>query len=340
MAIVSVTESHTGRESANGQLGRRVRRRRFIVVTNDAHTSTVFVERAIDPSSGLQIPQPYQTYLTESEFDNGVVVRAVLARNRDETRLVWDVDVEYDSEFEPFENPYTEPPDIRFETEIYEQPLPGRAATFYSTATPSPGSESPEEAGLEALTAWGQGFTTSAGEPFDPPPTMPRARPIVRFIRNQPLFTLADKVKYENSVNKLTWCGLQKRQAWLRSIGVSYHVWKSTTVGVAPIYYARVEYVFALKAETWDLQLLDIGSYYLDYSTGSPIRKSFTVEGTGEPRLGLLKHDAEATKGSKLAAGEDAQFLRWRTFREEDYQPLGINLNLALEHVRTRRRTA
>lgn len=339
MAIVSVTEAHQGRSSFLGQLGRRVRRRHFIVTTDRAVNGSLRVERAIDPTTGLQIPQPYQTYLTESEFDPGVIVRTVNANQRPESRLVWDVEVEYDSEYEPFENPYTEPPELRYETEIYEQPLPGRAATFYNTSTPSPSSEDPI-AGVDALTAWGQGFTTSAGEPFDPPPTMPRARPIVIFTRNQPMFTLADKVKYENSVNKIAWSGLQARQAWLRSIGVSYHVWKSTKVGVPPIYYARVSYTFALKAETWDLQLLDIGSYYLDYSSGSPVRKAFTVEGTGEPRLGLLDHSAEATKGSKLAAGEDAQFLRWRTFREEDYQPLGINLNLALEHVRTRRRTA
>jgi hypothetical protein len=99
-----------------------------------------------------------------------------------------------------------------------------------------------------------------------------------------------------------------------------------------------VEYVFALKAETWDLILLDIGSYYIDWSSGSAIKRAFKVEGSGEPRLGLLDHSNPDELGSRLASDQPAQFLRWRTKREETFSNLGINLDLALSQRRARPR--
>lgn len=339
MAITAVTESHVGRDGFSSQLSRRGYTRHFTVTTNDPYTTKIVVERATDPNTGLRIPQPYEFYQTPTEFDTKALVRLVRPRQRDNSRLMWDVFVDYDTEFEPFENPFTEPPVLEFDTETFDQPLPGAAATFYDTGTPASQSEDPSAAGLEVLVAWGAGITTSAGEPFDPPAVVQRVRPVVRFVHNVPFFLMADKVKWENSVNKTPWNGLQARQAWCRKIGVSYHLWRDTSTTTPDVPYARVSWEFAIKAETWDLFLLDIGSYYLDYSSGSAVRKAFEVEGTGQPRLGLLDHTNQIQLGKKLAAGEDAQFLRFRAFREEEFNNLGINLNLALEFIRTRRRT-
>ena len=339
--ITSVKEVASPRDGFVSQLSRRGYVRNFVVITDSAYTEQVAVQMAVDPNTGVFIPRPYQTYQAPSgAFDTKALVRFVRCRQRDNTRLVWDVDVEYDTEFEPFQNPFTEPPELVFDTETYEQPLPGRAATFYNTETPSSQSEEPHIAGGQQLVAWGKGVTTSAGEPFDPPPTMTRARPIVKFTMNVPYFTMALKVKYENSVNKTPWNGLQPRQAWLRSIGVSYHYWQDSSTTTPDIHYARVSFTWAIKVESWDLLILDIGSYYLDWSTGTAVRKSFEVEGTGAPRLGLLDHSVVTQLGKKLADGQDPQFLRFRAYREEEHNDLGINLNLAMELIRTKRRTA
>jgi hypothetical protein len=330
MALLSVSEVAPGRRAARGQVDRRLYVRNFVVLTSSAQTTEHEVVRA---EGGL--PQPYEPYPT----DFGAVVRNIIAVQREASRLVWDVAVEYDSEYERRDNPFTEPPDIELDSETYEQPLPGRAQTTFDPTQPSPQSQDPTNSGQNANPRWGEGIVTSAGEPFDPPPTQQESRPVIRFTRNQASLTVANKVKYENTVNSQGWSGLQARQAWLRSIRGTSHVQKSTTVGTADLHYIRVTYEFVLKAETWDLQLLDIGSYYLDYSSGSAVRKQFYVEGTSEPRLGLLDHSVAAQPGKRLAAGQAAQFLRWRTRREEDYESLGINLNLALEERRARKRS-
>jgi hypothetical protein len=332
MAILSVSEIAPGRRAARGQIDRRLYVRNFVVLTSSAQTTEHEVVRA---EGGL--PQPYEPYPT----DFGAVVRNIIAVQREASRLVWDVAVEYDSEYERRDNPFTEPPDIELDSETYEQPLPGRAQTTFDATQPSPQSQDPTNSSQNANPRWGEGIVTSAGEPFDPPPTQQESRPVIRFTRNQASLTVANKVKYENTVNSQGWSGLQARQAWLRSIRGTSHVQKSTTVGTADLHYIRVTYEFVLKAETWDLQLLDIGSYYLEYSgaTSTVLATPGFKTSTGEPRLGLLDHSNEDQPGKKLAAGQAAQFLRWRTRREEDYESLGINLNLALEERRARKRS-
>lgn len=333
MAVSYVAET-SETDGVTGQIGRRLYRRTFVVFTTSAQDGKWIVSTGVDPTTGVRIPQPYEPYVTPTEFDNGAVVRAVIPKRRNNHRSVWDVTVEYDSEYERRDNPFTEPPDISTGSEVYEFPLPGRASIFYDPNTAPPQSTDPAVAGDPALVKWGQGILTSAGEPFDPPPTNPESRPIVTFTRNQASFYISDKVMFENTVNKEPWSGLQPRQAWLRSVNATSHVQKSKNVSTPDIFYYRVEYVFALRAETWDLVLLDIGSYYLDYTTGTAVKKTFRVEGTGEPRLGLLDHSNAAQPGKKLAANQDAQYLRWRTKRELDFAPLGINLNLALKNRR------
>lgn len=335
MAVVSVREVGLGREGARTQPGRILRRRRFIVQTDHNHDESLVVENA----PGL--PRLYEPYVTATVQDPRCIVRTVVPRQRDNHRNIWDVDVEYDSEFVLAENPFLEPPDIRVDSETYEEPLPGRAAVFYNPDQQQPESEDPAEAG-GALQVWGQGITTSAGEPYDPPATRTASRPVVIFTRNEGSFTIAKKVEFENTVNQVPWSGLQRRQAWLRSIKAQVHKQEQVDLQQPPIWYWRVEYTFALKGETWDLFLLDIGSYYLEYPVGGgdPIRVPFKVEGTGEKRLGLLDNSDDEQPGKKLLDGQSAKFNRWRVYREKDYAPLQINLNLALEQIAPRRRRA
>lgn len=334
MAVVSVTESAEGREGSRGQIGRRLYRRHLIAITNNPHTAQKEVE-----SSPL-IPQPYAFYQTATELDLGAVVRVVHATQRDKNRLVWDVFLEYDSEYELRDNPLAEPPDIADDSELVDEAV--YAVTdwdFDPNASQNSAAADPRNAIVANGYTRGD-FCTSAGEPFDPPIKTQVVRPIIRFSRNEAsAVPLATKLLFEGCVNLTQWCGLQPRQAWLRSWRRSSHVQKSNDVGIPDIYYIRSEYTFALKAETWDLQIPDVGSYYLDYSSGAAVRKAFVHEGTGHPRLGRLDHSVGAQPGKKLAAGQDVQFLRFSKLRRAvDFAPLGIDLNLSLDLRRARPR--
>jgi hypothetical protein len=332
MSVQEIREVAEDRTGPRGQVGRRLYRRHFIVITNSSKDGPVTV------LSAAGLPQPYEPYVTESEFDFGAIVRLLTPQQRPNTRTMWDVWVDYDTEFEPFDNPFTEPPEIEDDSEFYDEPLLGTSAVGYSPGSPSPNSGDPIQDGDEVLVK-GVGYVTSAGEVFDPPPTRPQSRPIVTFTRNQASYSIATKVAYESHVNSEPWSGLQRRQAFCRAIRGRSHVWKSTTVAVPNIFYYRVSYTFALKKETWDLQLPDIGSWYLDWSSGTAVKRSFRVEGTGEPRMGLLDHSNADQPGKRLTSDEQVQWLRWRdTHMQADFNALAIDLNLALANRNTRKR--
>lgn len=322
MAVIGQAELMAVRDGARGQLGRGLIRNQYRVITNDAHDDAGVVLLAPN------LPLPYQPHPLLPKL----LCRSIIPRQADKSRTIWYVTAEYDTEYDRFENPLTEPPELIVGSETYEMPLPGRARTNYDASQNQPISEDPAVAGNDPAKGWGEGIITSAGEPYDPPPTITQSRPVITFIKNYGAsFTIAYKVKFENTVNSEPWSGLQARQAWIRAINATTHVRKSASTTINDIYYVRVEHVFVLKAETHDLQLLDIGSYYLDYATGTAVRKTFEVEGSGEPRMGLLDNANAAQPGKKLAAGAAAKFNRYRVFREENYSQLGIDLNLAME---------
>lgn len=339
MPVIEIKESNSGRQSINGQVGRYLARRTFHLITNNANDE----RSVIEATPG--IPKIYDPYQTATVFDPRLLVRQRIFTQRDGAPKLWDLVVEYDSDYELRDNPFSEPPEIRADSETYEEGLPGKPVVSYDPTSSSPEDDDGTADGAFVLAesnagnrAYGKGIVNSAGEPFDPPKTITKSRPLIIFTRNEPNFQVAYKVLYENTVNQKNWSGLQARQAWLRSIRAVSHYQPSNSTTNPNIYYYRVEYTFALKAETWDLQLLDIGSYYLKYAGGSATRHAFRKEGTGEPRLGLLDNSNAAEPGKKLADNQDAQFRRWRVFREQDYTNLGINLNLALEFRSTKKR--
>lgn len=323
MAVIGWSEVSDDRQGMRGQVGRLMARRHFIAETNSPHTEQLAV------LSYAECPQPYQPYQTDVAFDPRMVVRALTATPRDNTRLLWDVWVDYDSEYERRDNPFTEPPDIEYDSELFDEPMPGRAAPQYDISSQSGNSGADPLIEVNAR-GWQAALSNSAGEVFDPPVTRKSVTPLVRYTRNEPNFTAQYKLFFENTVNNAVWSGLQARQAWLRSIRAQSHVQKSTNVVTPDIFYFRVEYTFALKGETWDIQKLDNGSYYLDYVGLTGYKKAFR-DTNGNPYFGLLDHSDPDEPGKKLADGEDPQYIIFPGYRETTFDLLGINLNLALD---------
>jgi hypothetical protein len=345
MAVVGTAfELAEGRRGFSGENGVRGYVRVFGVETNNAHDDKNIVLAA----NG--IPGMYLPYISGTTTDFGARVIDQEAVQDPRSRLFWRVTVTYSSQFERIENPFLEPPDIDFDSENYKEPLPGIPSQFsrpgFTLSTPP---DDPEELATQAspnqnLIHWGKGILNSAGHPYNPPAEQEASRPVVRYTRNEASFTVAFKIQYENSVNNAAWNGLTDRQAWLRSIRATAQVWKSTDFSTADVTYYRVTYEFVLKQETWDLQLLDYGPYYLDWSSGgiaqgtTPTRYDFTTN-TGAPRMGLLDNSDSDRPGRKLAENGTPCFNRYPTRRQTNFADINISLNLALTDVKTRNRS-
>lgn len=316
MAVVGVAqEMPEHRRSSLLQNNRRQYFRRYLVQTDSKYDGPWLV------STAPLLPIPYAQYETDTEIDPSARVVRREPTQHPKNWMLWYVDVEYDTEYERKDgNPFQEPPKVEYDFEPYKEPLPGKpvqTVTSYSNNDQT------------VVTAWGGGITNSAGEPFNPPPERDASRLVVTYTRNEPSFSTAFALMFIDSVNRDAWNNLEPRQAFLRGIKAHLEYRKSTTFGQMDIPYFPVTYTFVMKRETWDLQILNIGSYYLAQAavfdadgnvTNAPAKLTDTDD-SGAKKQVLLKAD-----GTKVTDGVPT-FRRFRVCKETSFAALNININ-------------
>lgn len=337
MAVIRVGERSDDRTNFTAENGVRGYLRQFVVETDSRYDDGRIVQ-----ASGPPLPAMYDQYITNSGNDLEARVIRVTPRQAPNSRTVWYVEVEYSTHYDRIDNPFTELPDIQFSSEVFDEPLPGMPSPSFTSTTDADAESDLIKATAtpdQSLIAWKFGIRNSAGHPYNPPVTRQTTRPIVTFTKNQAAFTAAYKVEWEGTVNQFPWNGLKYRQALLRTVDAQRLVWKSTQFSQSDILYWRVSYVFALKAETWDAQVLDYGPFYLTWSSGlanpseTPTRVQFTTD-DGHPTVGLLDHSNSNKPGMKLEPRADPQYNRYPAYRLKNFNELGINLNLALTQMK------
>lgn len=333
MAIVGIAKQiPDGRSGEELEAGLKRFMRTYFVETDDALDGPLTVLTAPGlPSKG----EAYSGHPT-------AVVVGRYPRPLPNTRLHWHVEIEYSTHsVDRDENPLLTRPEIEFDVEPFEMPLPGYAKPGANIGVGLGSDPNGDPVTIEAQQLegkWGGGILNSAGDPFDPPATVPNFHPVIRYTRNESetVFSAQRVLQYANTVNAGTWNNLLARQAWLKTIQASHEVHLPDGIDAPEILYWRVRYTFVLKAETWDLALLNIGPNYLDRANTSttPYPKKIPFLKDGVRVMDLLKKD-----GTKYSSTE-AKKPTWRVFRvlrEVDFSGLDINLSLALNGLRRRR---
>lgn len=335
MAVVGFAEEvGEGRRGSKGENGRRTYTRRFKVLTDSAHDGVKTV------LSAPLLPQIWNVYQTASETDDGAVVVRHDPAQDPKRRTLWFIDVHYDTQYErKDDDPFADPVELEFDFEPYQEPLAGSPVTSYLGQFADSENGVADPKAKDNITRFGAGITNSAGEPFDPPASRESSRPVVRLTRNEPNFLPNVAAHYVNSVNLSPWSGLEARVAMLKGIKTSFQVRKFNIVGKPDIYYFRTTYHFALKRETWDLSLLNIGTYYLSAAA------TFTTDGAVSNDVAKLIKRADgrpvkvllAADGTKLAAGSNPTFRRFRVAPEREFAALNIRLNLNIDELKPKK---
>ncbi len=243
--------------------------------------------------SAFGLPRYGFQYVTESSID--VSARVNGYKSRQVTPFYWEVEVNYSSS--PNEgggkdggkNPLEEPPTIKWGATKMKYAVPGEVEWDVSYIH-----SEPEILDLVKAT----GVLNSAYEPFVPPAEIDRCIPTFTYTRNEPVFNHRYMLYYVDAVNKYRWWGWPKRTVKIDSIEGTL---KTKVVDKVQIAYWQVQYVFQFNPLTWDLFLLNQGTYYYaggTTSTNFPSHPSAFIK-KGISVLGLLTSNGD--KSSTIA---------------------------------------
>lgn len=302
MAVTLRGERNSGRQRTAAP--DEITYQRVFVVESDADNVGA---REVSFCSGL----PFLGYAYVTENENDPLVRCI---NRsaslidERNRRLWEVTVNYSSKHEQ-----QDPENEQGEEELLELQPPEVSLTF-TRKTRAIGGQATllDRYGVVANNAFG-GVTTSAGEPFDPPAEEEIFLPVLTVARNeiQPNFALWND--YSNSVNSVGFLGAPPR-----TVRLAIEARKQRGKGIN---YYRVSYVCEFDDLTWDLQLLDIGSWYLEAGAGGVIERKYflTEDDPPQPRLGLLNG-----LGIPLEEGGEPVFRRFKRRKERDLNALQL----------------
>ncbi len=139
----------------------------------------------------------------------------------------------------------------------------------------------------------------AAGEPFDPPVMRRQSFPVLEITEFETVFDAKKAQKFIDSVNvdQITIAGFEipPRSAFMMGISTPGIRWE--TIDDIEFFYFPIVYTIHLNMETFDLLLLEHGTYFIDASDGNKLKAFLTDE--GQPRLGLLTEDGDDNTGEK-----------------------------------------
>jgi hypothetical protein len=268
----------------------------FVVATDNDHIGA----REVSFCPGL----PFLGYQYNTGYEVDPLVRVISrsAQPVGNSRRVWEVTVNYSSKHDDPEEENTEeeslelePPEVSFDFAT-RMKVVQRATQILSSTDEGVILDN------EYLSP-----TTSAGEPFDPPPEIEEHFPVLTITRNERFLNMEQIREYVNVVNSDNFQGGGPRTVKINGISARKQYKKN-------LRYWRTTYTLEFNPATWDLQLLDIGSYSLrfvvdpeDIANVTTERVYFlTDDDPPQPRLGLLDG-----QGNPLSDGGTPVFRRF-----------------------------
>lgn len=146
--------------------------------------------------------------------------------------------------------------------------------------------ENYQVAAVESDNPFMSAIVNSANEVFDPVPQMDKSRIIITIKKNYDVASGVEQqvMLFHDTINLDTWWGFMPGQVKCQGAAIDGIKMRQQAQG-GVIYYLEVTWTFAcLPQDTWNLTLLDVGSYYND-ANGKP-QEFLTTD--GHPRLGFL----------------------------------------------------
>lgn len=309
MAVLGTAKEKVLSREKREDKDERYYRRVFIVRVTDHKDDALIVEKAFG------LPKRGYVYTTEKTVDKRAFCYSI--QSKQVAPYYWEIECEYSTDSSKFvsttsskgkgdkgsDDPVYDPPVLVWSTQNIREVVTGQSILEQKYA------QDPSD---PTVVLWDStGILNSAFEPYVPPAEIDRAIPVLTLERNEATFNHRDMLLYVNSVNSLSWYKWKKR--CVKCAGITGSLQQRAIKGRTYTYW-RVQYVFHFNKYTWDLFLLDTGSYYLEGgSTAVPlIRKPFVNKGV--PYIGLLTSNGD--KSTRISRYNRYSVLDKRDFRK------------------------
>ena len=284
-------------------------------VSNDAtrEYTVIYKVRTDDRADGpvtvtnaFGIPNIGDIFQPGNDLDAAAVVTNKTSSQGD-SPYFWLVEVTYSTAIaDPtvFTNPLDAPAEISYGFQQRQILVPG----YFNDPTAPPTNQ-----------AWEQGVFAPNGELFDPQPEAPLDEPVLTIKKNMAAddWNSAAQMALANCVNLTPWQNADARQLKLSAPQAErrYH----NNVG----YYWEVSRSIAFRWETWDIQLLNQGTFY--WSSGKPTNpwSTTTTRLTKKDENGNVLMVNLTTNGA-INTTSTPTFTRIRFFREVEFATLGL----------------
>jgi hypothetical protein len=297
-------------------LGERAQDRERVATPEEVTYRRIYiVQTTLDTDGPLQvafatgIPLINQTYRVlrsgGSLSEEDATVRVVSRKCQPITgsHRLWAVEVMYSSK-------HGDPEQDETDTEDLETEPPAMHFGFETKVVPvealaEPISMDPLK-GANAI-----GATTSAGEPFDPPPEYETSRPVLTITQNELVINPAFIREYQDAINSDNFldgppltvrCRIEADRQYRKGFR-----------------YWRVTYNFVFEEKNWDLKVLNRGTYYLDRANGNNRKHFVTDDDPPQPRFGLL-----ADNGDALNEADPPTFIVLPVYKRKPFAALPL----------------
>lgn len=329
MGFLWVKEIYVGREGSLRDGLQRSFTRKFRVKTDDRRVGPLHVIFA--PG----IPLLYSSYFSYelSELDLFAICRDVRAVQDENDWQVWDITCEYDTQSNSeYGNIAGQPGNIG-------QPGAGGGTGASGDPTQEPptiewGAETVELAVIKDRT--GEPIVNTAGQPFDPPPTIKIAYPVLRYSRNEATYDHVEKSKFSYALNTAKFLGYDAGRVLCKPI-------TATQRYIGPFKYWRVNYEFHFTKElepgvdtaemigvlSWRLWLLNQGLCELKTVSvlGVPVKYLTPILGAnGEPISTPVPLDEDGAAMPKEDIEDEVFYRSFVVYKSIDFGPLDIVL--------------
>lgn len=270
-------------------------------------------DRADGPSTvriAFGIPSIGDVYAPGNDIDNAAVVISKEVEQGD-SPWEWLVTVKYSTDIgdkqlqnleQQIDNPLLIPPEVTFGFQERRILIPG---SFNNPIGP------PSSGGWEA------GIFAPNGELFDPQPEADYADPVLSVKKNVQTIDYATLMKLANCVNSDLFQGAEPRQLRIKPPTANRKFHKS--IG----YYWELAYSLVYRWETWDVQVLNQGTFYWTGGKPTNVWGTTTLPKVKAIPNGQLRMVNLTTSGD-VNTSSTPTFTRIRYYREVPFGSLGI----------------